>query len=581
MSIIDPIVRGLLREVSGGTALLHTLDAFRSLDDWNATITQFDAKLKSHRVGVEKHKQRMMSERTTVSLTGYIERRKKLLIAEARKLFTSVDYVALVNNALHKGEDWGERYINAPSNWVFDNLDVYEQGQLFSLLRSEAGTYRPYFHPAEDTTKLHATMWMQQSRVRYMLVNGIFEGRIVVNGTMGVPNTAVLPSDEVWVPAHKVRERVASGAFRNVIPCYAPRAACISDNGVYYTPDSLVDCVHSNGTTTRELMPDAGEYVYEPHLARFVHISRLVDNAPNFFTLYKDAREVRISQRPSYHNRQSREGNSRYVRQVEAARVSYMRMYGAEIEVVFKSSRLRDMWIARHKKEAIALRGTIFERDGSLPDDTGLEIITAPYTLADLHGPNTSPVRAIFDSVADALEPNTRCGLHINCSAAGTGRWLRERMSTMINELRPLFEVLARRESNNYAVYSEIAGTPNATRYAAVSDRGAYTELRMFRGATTEQEVLEAVELADALHVWCDHPLMPVTRAVGTASIASEFRAWVRRNGSRWPTLSARLGGVETSVAGYEKGSAIEQIMSLDSEILWPAAFAANTSPYL
>jgi len=279
---------------------------------------------------------------------------------------------------------------------------------------------------------------------------------------------------------------------------------------------------------------------------------RFAVDAPRFRAFYDTRHAVRSSARPDYHSRSSR-SNRVLVNQIERARRSYIRMYGCEIEVEFHSEHLRNQWISRHNDEDISDRGTIYERDGSLSHDLGLEIITAPYSLSTIQSDSDSPVRAVFASLYDGIKRSSATGLHVNCSVAGADKsWLYPRISTLTRSLQPLFEVLARREDNSYARYSEVMGETSVSRYAAASDRGDRLELRIFAGAMSAKDVLEAVELADAMHVWCDHPAMPVANTRNQLlPLASMFRSWVRRNHANYPHLVARLGGADTQLNGF------------------------------
>lgn len=150
------------------------------------------------------------------------------------------------------------------------------------------------------------------------------------------------------------------------------------------------------------------------------------------------------------------------------------------------------------------------EHDGSIPD-YGFELISTPHTLEEYRKDNTkwSSVLALLRHWG--LHAHHRCGLHIHASRQfmNTLEW--NMVGWFVNENRDKFELLARREGNDYAEYysypsyaSFCNNIEDMDRYSAVNYQSSQhtVEFRMFASTTNINTLYEDLELIDALVRW-------------------------------------------------------------------------------
>lgn len=508
-----------------------------------------------------KHVERWNRGLTTMSVDQYAVRRKNL-IAKKFKAFP-----ALALNANMLADKLISIHTSSPLSTLPRAVFLLFPSVFNCFNSSAAGTAsfrerKPLVNPrfVEHFRNEHSMDMLYVFRCGHV-VTAALDSSVHVDGAY------IAGEAQSYRVALRVRQRSDSGEVVSTSRVIADVTATQLIAGTYVTVSSLLFAYDEGGNLAAGRFYDPPEgYLYLPD-GRFVHPMHPDSPLRNNPFLHQLSQwpVVRSSRVHSYHNGDTRR-HPAVTQRLEAATRSYERMYGCEVEVHFKSSANRNMWLQRHPHEMVEDRGTIYERDGSLDPDVGLEIITAPYTLRDLQNPSTSPIHSLFDTLDGGLQATPQAGLHVNCSLAGVDkRWVIGRMGVMVQSLQLLFETLARRKNNRYARYETIGSDD---RYAAVADRRSRIEIRIFAGVTDRYTVLESVELADALFMWCEHPNAPV-KSASTLQAAPLFRSWIRRNHERYPTLAARLGGAESSAHGFVPDPQLEDNCLYDG-LVWP-----------
>ena len=220
---------------------------------------------------------------------------------------------------------------------------------------------------------------------------------------------------------------------------------------------------------------------------------------------------------------------------VETARMAAVAYYGLEIELCFgcESDRL-DFY----EELGFPTADLTAERDGSLDEDEGLEVITRPFTLVELRQ-HRNPLQQALE-VADrydvACPSPSGYGVHITTNAQRLTVDHRRRLVEATYDMRALTEFVAGRKSNpDYYSYNK--GCRGGEKYTAVNERsdGSF-EFRVFQGTSAWLVLLSYIEYVDALTEWTRNPANPTQGPVGQAL----FRAWTHATG-RYPSLSRRF----------------------------------------
>lgn len=232
---------------------------------------------------------------------------------------------------------------------------------------------------------------------------------------------------------------------------------------------------------------------------------------------------------PSYHDADRRWS-------VSLARVARVAFYGLEIELCFDDEHSR---LDYYEEMGFPTADLTAERDGSLDDDQGLEVISRPFSLPELRQHRNPLQRAM--ALAEQYEVDTPSpsgyGVHITTNAQRLTRDHRARLVDATYDMRALTEFVAGRK--NDADFYNYGNKPSrkGCKYTAVNERsdGSF-EFRVFRGTADWQVLLSYVEYVDALTEWTRNPANPTHGPVGQAL----FRAWVHATG-RYPALSRRF----------------------------------------
>ena len=217
------------------------------------------------------------------------------------------------------------------------------------------------------------------------------------------------------------------------------------------------------------------------------------------------------------------------------ARQACIAYYGLEIELCFDDEHER---LGFYEEIGFPTADLTAERDGSLDDDEGLEVITRPFTLAELRAPR-NPLAKAMDWARDygTAEPSPAgYGVHVTTNAQRLTKDHRRRLVDATYDMRALTEFVAGRKCN-HDYYSYNKAGRQAEKYTAINERsdGSF-EFRVFRGTADWQVLLSYVEYVDALTEWTRNPANPTQGPVGQAL----FRAWTYVTG-RYPALSRRF----------------------------------------
>lgn len=221
---------------------------------------------------------------------------------------------------------------------------------------------------------------------------------------------------------------------------------------------------------------------------------------------------------------------------VATARVAAIAYYGLEIELCFENEHDR---LDYYEEMGFPTGDLAAERDGSLDEEEGLEVISRPFTLFELRQPRNPLQRAM--ELAERYEVVSPCptgyGVHVTTNAQRLGRDHRRRLVDATYDMRPLTEFVAGRKNDaDYYNYGNKVSR-GGCKYTAINERsdGSF-EFRVFRGTAQWSVLLSYVEFVDALTEWTRNPANPTHGPIGQAL----FRAWVHATG-RYPALSRRF----------------------------------------
>lgn len=221
---------------------------------------------------------------------------------------------------------------------------------------------------------------------------------------------------------------------------------------------------------------------------------------------------------------------------LETARRAVIAYYGLEIELCFENGHDR---LDYYEEIAFPTDDLTAERDGSLDDEEGLEVISRPFSLTELHQ-HRNPLQQAMAAAQrfEAASPSPAgYGVHVTTNAQRLSADHRKRLVDATYDMRALTEFVAGRKNDadyfNYGNKSARTGC----KYTAINERpdGSF-EFRVFRGTPDWQVLLSYVEYVDALTEWTRNPANPTQGPVGQAL----FRAWTHATG-RYPGLSRRF----------------------------------------
>ena len=220
---------------------------------------------------------------------------------------------------------------------------------------------------------------------------------------------------------------------------------------------------------------------------------------------------------------------------VATARAAPMAFYGLEVELCFDDEHAR---LEYYEAFGFPTADLTAERDGSLDEDEGLEVISRPFSLVELrqHRNPLQQAMALAQRFDVASPSPSGYGVHITTNAQRLTGDHRGRLVDATYDMRALTEFVAGRKCNpDYYSYSK--ASRGDEKYTAINERpdGSF-EFRVFRGTPDWQVLLSYIEYVDALTEWTRNPANPTQGPVGQAL----FRAWVHAAG-RYPALSRRF----------------------------------------
>ena len=222
---------------------------------------------------------------------------------------------------------------------------------------------------------------------------------------------------------------------------------------------------------------------------------------------------------------------------LERARKAATAFYGFEVELCFEDAHAR---LDYFEEVGFPTAELTAERDGSLDDEEGLEVISRPFSLAELRQ-HRNPLQQAMVLAEERYDVACPCpggyGVHITTNAQRLTRDHRARLVDATYDMRALTEFVAGRKCDqDYYNYSNKLSR-EASKYSAINERsdGSF-EFRVFRGTANWRVLLSYVEYVDALTEWTRNPGNPTHGPVGQAL----FRAWVHATG-RYPALSRRF----------------------------------------
>ena len=221
---------------------------------------------------------------------------------------------------------------------------------------------------------------------------------------------------------------------------------------------------------------------------------------------------------------------------LDTARRAAIAYYGLEIELCFENGHDR---LDYYEEIAFPTGDLTAERDGSLDDEEGLEVISRPFSLAELHQ-HRNPLQQAMAAAQrfEVASPSPAgYGVHVTTNAQRLTADHRKRLVDAAYDMRALTEFVAGRKNDaDYFNYGNKAARAGC-KYTAINERsdGSF-EFRVFRGTADWQVLLSYVEYVDALTEWTRNPANPTRGPVGQAL----FRAWATTTG-RYPALSRRF----------------------------------------
>ncbi len=221
------------------------------------------------------------------------------------------------------------------------------------------------------------------------------------------------------------------------------------------------------------------------------------------------------------------------MRRAQTAATAY---YGLEIELCFDDAHER---LDYFEEAGFPTADLTAERDGSLDDDDGLEVISRPFSLIELRQ-HRNPLQQAMELAVqyEAASPSPAgYGVHITTNAQRLTRDHRRRLVDATYDMRALTEFVAGRknDADNYNYGNKISRA--GCKYTAINERfdGSF-EFRVFQGTPDWQVLMSYVEYIDALTEWTRNPANPTHGPVGQAL----FRAWTYATGY-YPALSRRF----------------------------------------
>jgi len=241
--------------------------------------------------------------------------------------------------------------------------------------------------------------------------------------------------------------------------------------------------------------------------------------------------------------------------------------YGFELEVEFDSSvRRKEFYDSEVKCDEWCA-----ERDGSLSDDYGLEIITRPIALDELREPgNLLEKITLALKDYDAGDGGQGYGVHITSNVNRFTYDHQQRIVDLIVDMKPLSEFIARRAQTDYYVYKKDGNKHDAV---APRDNGSF-EFRIFRSTVDFAMLMSYVEYLEAAFEWTFDPAREFTGPLAM----SLFRRWFLQQPEKFPYLTKRFAPITKEIQICASQSSNQPVQRLPKLGFVPALLQTLTA---
>lgn len=217
--------------------------------------------------------------------------------------------------------------------------------------------------------------------------------------------------------------------------------------------------------------------------------------------------------------------------------------------------------------------GLLAERDGSLCNVHGVEIIGPPMLISEYPSPS-SPWRRLFESASrsfKAWDAGENYGMHVNINREGMGKLHQAKFICFIHGHKKFCEQVAGRSELHWAAYTPkrigqcgVGRNRDDGKYEAAALRYGRIEVRIFRATRKWESFMKNVEFCDAVRAYTGE------KALVDLNLP-DFLSYVGAQPGRWPNfcawLSARMSKVNGSIpiihaaagggAAWAKGGAL------------------------
>ncbi len=211
-------------------------------------------------------------------------------------------------------------------------------------------------------------------------------------------------------------------------------------------------------------------------------------------------------------------------------------VFGCELEILAKDSRKEVNLIAQEC-------GLYGERDGSIDEERGIEIIGAPESLEAHQDPNGKWMTFLNKVQGKALgwQAGDNYGLHVSFNKKALRDYHTGKMLVFIHHNRSLCETVAGRKQNRWSQFVDKKITQGkqdyeGEKYESLAIRSASrVECRIFRSTLKPSGFLRGVEFCAAS--------IEFTRVASAKNLTeSAFREWLKKNTRNYKNLARHLG---------------------------------------
>lgn len=223
-------------------------------------------------------------------------------------------------------------------------------------------------------------------------------------------------------------------------------------------------------------------------------------------------------------------------------------VYGVEVELLATTNRGE---VARLAESC----GFLAERDGSLDDSRGVEVIGAPMPFEDYAKPD-SPWMKFLDGVqGHAKGGGDGYGIHVNINRRNLTALHSGKIICFVNENQSLCERVAGRSSEQWARFKKkkitsavqrdvyenrLALVPDGEKYEAMAIRGQKRlEFRIFKATVDKSLFLSTVEFSDSI--------VSFSRDASCRQLTEkDYMAWMLKNHSKYPNLAKKFDMIKS-----------------------------------